>query len=1315
MAELRDEGLCIEAREKPFPHLRMECEQHGIVSEYPAGVAEHGLDENSLRAFIEQVLNTYRHNDPRLISHLVYGGAAPDDAVRQRAQQERICLFSLLQYQGLLDFSEYLAHQTDALNRDKTYPPALYVNQRMRLKRDDPAGEQDALERVTSWLRDTSARFILILGDFGTGKTFLLHETARRLGQEENGVIPLLLEMRHLEKCNSLDILVAQQLATRNMGFKKPEQFRYMLEQGRVALLFDGYDELALRVNYDKAVEHFTTLLEAAQGEYAKVAVTSRTQHFISDKQVKQRLWDKAESIDSRRIVFLQPFDKKQILTFLRNSLGSRAEARQRMRLLEEVHDLMGLSANPRMLSFIAELPEADLRAARAQEGDITAAKLYELLLRRWLEGEYKRVTEGFKDEMELKHLQEAVTVLALKLWERTERCISLDDLEETVRSRLNVLLEHRVAAHQIGSGTLLVRDAEGYFGFIHQSVMEWLAAKAAAAALQNKRERAGDILGKQEISTLMADFFKDLAGHEAAKIWAKTTLAAEDATDTAQANAMKVLQRLAVKFKQALHRVGQELRGEDFSGQDLSGSDFSGADCTDAVFSACVLRQVNFHGAILVNADFSGADLSDANFFGADAHHALFLGAVLENTLFRDTRLDFAKFLGAHPPPQATLRFSDLDTVIRPCHQMPLGPHVALSPLGLLAAGGRNLHIWDLHTRRCLHILKGHEGYINSMAFAPDGKILASGSSDKTVRLWDAARGQCRHILKAHEGRVWSVAFAPDGGLASGSDDNTVRLWEVARSQCLYTLKSHEGCVNSVAFAPDGGVLASGSSDNTVRLWDVARGQCLHTLKGHEGYVNSVAFAPGGGVLASGSSDNTVRLWEIARGQCLHTLKGHKDWVISVAFAPDGGILASGSDDKTVRLWDAARGQCLHTLKGHDGPVMSVAFTLASFSIGTPDGETLASGSSDKTVRLWEVARDQCLHTLKGHEGWIRSVAFAPDGRGLASGSSDKTVRLWDAARDQYLHILKGHEGEVNSVAFAPNGRSLASGSDDKTVRLWEVVRGQCLHTLKGHKGWIRSVAFAPDGRVLTSGSSDGTVRLWNAARGQCLHSLKGHEGSVWSVAFASDGEVLASASSDNTVRLWEVVHGQCLCIFKGHKGTVWSVAFAPNRGILASGSDDKTVRLWDVARGQCLHTLKDHEGEVNSVAFAPDGGSLASGSDDKTVRLWDVARGQCLHTLKGHEGTVWSVAFAPDGGVLASASSDSVRLWDRQSGACLLILVHAAEGWAAYSPDGRYKFGGEVGGSFWHMAGLCRYEAGEIDQWLEKPLRLAEGERFY
>jgi WD40 repeat protein len=248
---------------------------------------------------------------------------------------------------------------------------------------------------------------------------------------------------------------------------------------------------------------------------------------------------------------------------------------------------------------------------------------------------------------------------------------------------------------------------------------------------------------------------------------------------------------------------------------------------------------------------------------------------------------------------------------------------------------------------------------------------------------------------LKGHTDRVTSVAFSPDGKLlASGSWDNTVKLWDVVSGQEVRTLTGHVNHVTNIAFSPDGKLLASGSTDKTVKLWDVASGQEVRTLTSPTDFVTSVAFSPDGKLLASGSWVNTVKLWDVASGQEVRTLTGHTDWVQSVAFSPDGKLLASGSTDKTVMLWDVASGQDLRTLTGHTANVNSVAFS--------PNGKLLASASSDKAVILWDAASGQQVCKLTGYDvdmlaeiGHVFSVAFSPDGKLLASGSDDNMVML--------------------------------------------------------------------------------------------------------------------------------------------------------------------------------------------------------------------------------------------------------------------------------------------------------------------------------
>src|SRR6266702_3276877 len=504
----------------------------------------------------------------------------------------------------------------------------------------------------------------------------------------------------------------------------------------------------------------------------------------------------------------------------------------------------------------------------------------------------------------------------------------------------------------------------------------------------------------------------------------------------------------------------------------------------------------------------------------------------------------------------------------------------------------------------------------------------------------------------------VMSVAFSPDGTLlAAGMTNSEARVWHVPDGKPLLACEGHANWVMSVAFSPDGRLLASGGSDQTIKLWDVHTGQCVSTLRGHTGWVRSIAFHPDGTLLASGSDDQTIQLWNLSTGQVFKTLHDHTAYVVSVAFSPSGAWLATGSSDHTIKLWDVSSGQCVSILRGHTSRVRSVSFH--------PDGTLLASGSDDQSVRLWRVEerenRAGYLRTLQVHSGPVWSVTFSSDGRMLASGSYAQVIKLWEGeeGRGHCLNTLQGYRDDIWSVAFSPDGRMLVSSGNDQSIKLWNVRSGQCLTTLRGHTEWVGCVTFSPDGRMLASGSYDQSIKLWDVRSGQCLTTLHGHSGRVWSVAFSPDGGMLASSGNDQGVKLWDVRSGQCLTTLQGHTDLIRSVAFSPNGGMLASGSYDQSIKLWDVSNGHCLTTLEGDSSYVLSVVFSPDGKMLASGSNDQDVKLWDVQAGQCRKTLREHTKAIWSVAFSPTNATLASGSQDeTIRLWDTPTGRCLSTL---------------------------------------------------------
>ncbi|MER5198719.1 nSTAND1 domain-containing NTPase [Streptomyces sp. NPDC002755] len=584
---------------------------------------------------------------------------------------------------------------------------------------------------------------------------------------------------------------------------------------------------------------------------------------------------------------------------------------------------------------------------------------------------------------------------------------------------------------------------------------------------------------------------------------------------------------------------------------------------------------------------------------------------------------------------------------------------------------------------------LGGHRGPVNSVAFAPDGRTLATASSDGTVTLRRLADRRTTATFKM-SGRVRSVAFGPDGRtLAAGATDAPVRLWDAADHRTKLVLPASTKGARAVAFDPRGRTLAVAGGEGTVELWDVDRRRRIASFTGHVGQVDALAYAPDGRTLASAGADRTVRLWDTVRGRRAGVLEGHTDEVYGVAFAPDGRSLASGGADRTVRLWDLARHRTTSVLTGHSDDVNAVAYT--------PDGATVVSAGGDGTTRLWDVHSGMQTLTLTGHTDYTMGVAVNADGSVLATAGFDQSVVLWDLGGP----VLTARPyTEIWQSAYSPDGSLLATADTDHTVRLWDVARHRSVATLRGHRSAVFSVAFAPDGRTLASAGADGTVRLWDVTTHRLLDTLAGHHGDVFSVAFSPDGALLASAGADRTVRLWDVTGRRLPTTLTGHSDFVNDVAFSPDGRTLASAGDDLTVRLWDVARRRPLATLTGHTGAVRGVAFGPDGRALASSGNDGTVRLWDVRRQRPAAVLRGHTGSVRGIAFSPDGRLLASSGSDrTVRLWDvaeRRPWATLTGHTNAVWG-TEFAPDGRTVASSSNDGTvrLWNLDVSARFAA--------------------
>lgn len=302
----------------------------------------------------------------------------------------------------------------------------------------------------------------------------------------------------------------------------------------------------------------------------------------------------------------------------------------------------------------------------------------------------------------------------------------------------------------------------------------------------------------------------------------------------------------------------------------------------------------------------------------------------------------------------------------------------------------------------------------------------------------------QCRRTLTQPSGSVvHGLAISPDGrAMATGSTDHGVRLWDWASGDCLHCFRKqlgfgngHRDQVSCVAFSADGRILYSGSLDGTVKLWDLSRYRLIATLPDQGWGTAAIAVLPKTQTLVSGGTDGKITLWDLAhRQQPPHpqvTLVQHQDWTSALVINAAGDRLFSSSKDGTVRLWQLPNGRLLQTLSDPSAPITSLALD--------PNDTILVGGSAEGTITLWNLSQNFRCRTLKAHGDEITAIALSPDGKLLATGSADSTLQIWHLATTEPLLKLN-HAWAITAIAFTPDGTHLISSSQDETLKIWQL-----------------------------------------------------------------------------------------------------------------------------------------------------------------------------------------------------------------------------------------------------------------------------------
>jgi WD40 repeat protein len=592
---------------------------------------------------------------------------------------------------------------------------------------------------------------------------------------------------------------------------------------------------------------------------------------------------------------------------------------------------------------------------------------------------------------------------------------------------------------------------------------------------------------------------------------------------------------------------------------------------------------------------------------------------------------------------------------------------------------------------------LKGHTDPVYTVAVSPDGRLVATGSFDRTVRLWDSATGMEARLLggkTGHQNQVLSVAFSPDGDiLASGGSDNSVKLWELPSAKPASTI-ALSAPPTSATITADGKTAAVAQNDGTIRLWTLPEGKPGLILTGHGGPVAGIAFVGNGPTLVSVGADRTLRYWNTTKGEPLAVVGAAVAEITGLCTSP--GAVVTASADGLLQFWPnqpTAGKPCLPAKQVSDPAAVGAVLAV------TPNGSHVLTAGKGNGVAVWnaggakertlEVAapvgviavskNNQLVAVAHGNDqqvtvfnfgdgsvvGRFKSLAkvgdlaFHPNNTVLAAALADKHAVAWGVAFEpgqptppEFGKTVQDfpHPAAVKSVAFSGNGDLLLTTADDKQARVWKPASDKPTKNLQ-HPNLVDAVAFDKTGKLLTTGCHDGILRVWDVAKGQATKTINAHTkpqpSPIYAVAWTPDGKQLATGSYDHSIKFWDADSGKLVReIEPGSE----QPRPAPKLAALAPGLVGSFAGAWLNAPPS-----PGHHDQVFTLAFTKDGRYLASGSSDRTVKLWDAKTGKLVHDFSNpslkpqgpgqpppsHPGFVHCVRFTPDGSKLLSAGT--------------------------------------------------------------------------
>ena len=548
--------------------------------------------------------------------------------------------------------------------------------------------------------------------------------------------------------------------------------------------------------------------------------------------------------------------------------------------------------------------------------------------------------------------------------------------------------------------------------------------------------------------------------------------------------------------------------------------------------------------------------------------------------------------------------------------------------------------------------ILKGHNGDITSVAFSPNGSILASASLDNNICIWDVYTGVCLFKLERPSMRSGKFRFDVFDGLVDELD--------------------YMG-FNSLDFSPDGNMLVSAGRDSTIYVWDLSKRECLTKIYNYDIHykVNCVVFTLDGKAIISGgeylNEENeyipAFSVWDAINGN--HLLDVDTRGVIyDVNISYDGTKIATAGHNY-LHILDSNTFRIIKRIKVTP-PKDYMGISKCIFS---PNGE-FVTYASNNLVSVWEVSTGKRITTFEIPYSEIKSIVFSPKGRYIFIGARDGGVSTLDINSGQHHPLLNGYYTTVNTIAVSPTNNYIAFGSDDNTIRLMDANSDQSVLSCiisENRKNNPQALLSIRDKYKLFL-NEDGTISILDIQTGK-LFIGKSREkccriGNEKAAEYNIDkNDIIIENHSTRVCYGIENLFPTPVCgmTFSPDANSIMYWSFNPTICIVKDlhkieeyvlkniiGNKDRYYIPIVSKAQQKIQLLYGHSECVTCAVYNSDGRYVASSGKDNTIRIWDVQTGKCIQVYNNSDELINYMDFTPDGNyIITISSNNTVKVW--------------------------------------------------------------------